>query len=140
MILRRLQGKLRIDIYTISKEFFCFCRSTSDCHIVVDNSNLFIGAQSGQGANGQQDYNIRINVPKLVNVIETDKKIRSIKTRIVGGSIPPRNARVWTEWERCHYQCLLGERGFSNKVRYDTCLSFIKLNRERNFIELTDVL
>jgi hypothetical protein len=96
--------------------FLC-CRSLSNIHIVVDNSNLFIGAQLGQGKNREQDTSIRINVANLVKIIEKDKRIRNIKTRLVGGSIPPRNARVWTEWEKCNYRCLLGERSISNKVR-----------------------
>jgi hypothetical protein len=82
----------------------------------VDNSNLFIGAQLGQGKNGQQDSSVRINVTDLVKIIEKDKKIRNIKTRIVGGSFPPENARVWAEWEKSDYTCLLGDRSFRNKV------------------------
>jgi hypothetical protein len=95
--------------------FPCF-RSSSNIHIVVDNSNIFIGAQLGQGKNGKQDASIRINVANLVQIIEKDKIKRNIRTRIVGGSIPPRNARAWTEWEKCNYTCLLGERSISNKV------------------------
>ncbi len=95
---------------------FSSSRSLSYIHIFVDNSNLFIGSQLGQGKNGQQNASTRINIANLVKIIEKDKRIRSIKTRIVGGSTPPRNARVWTEWEKCNYTCLLGERSFSNKV------------------------
>ncbi|CAF1470161.1 unnamed protein product, partial [Adineta steineri] len=90
-------------------------RVPSDIHIVVDNSNLFIGAQLGQGIDGQQDAAIRINVANLANIIEKDKKKLNIKTRIVGGSIPPRKARAWTEWEKCNYACLLGDRSMNNK-------------------------
>ncbi|CAF1185187.1 unnamed protein product [Adineta steineri] len=90
-------------------------RVPSDIHIVVDNSNLFIGAQLGQGIDGQQDAAIRINVANLANIIEKDKKKLNIKTRIVGGSIPPRKARAWTEWEKCNYKCLLGDRSMNNK-------------------------
>jgi hypothetical protein len=93
-----------------------FCRSLSNIHIVVDNSNLFIGSQLGQGKHGKQDASTRINVANLVKIIEKDKRKRNIRTRIVGGSIPPRNSRVWTEWEKCSYTCLLGERSFTNKV------------------------
>jgi hypothetical protein len=93
-----------------------FFRLSSNIHIVVDNSNLFIGAQLGQGENGRQNASIRINVANLVKVIEENKQMENIKTRIVGGSIPPRNARVWTEWEKCNYKCLLGGRTNDNKV------------------------
>lgn len=82
----------------------------------MDNSNLFIGAQVGQGKNGRQDAAIRIHVKNLVGVIYQGKLISNIKTRIVGGSIPPRNARVWKEWESCRYDCLLGERTANKKV------------------------
>jgi hypothetical protein len=95
---------------------FFFCRSLTKIHIVVDNSNLYIGAQAGQGQNGKQDFSIRINVANLVKIIEKNKKATDIKTRIVGGSIPPRGAKVWTEWEKCNYNCLLGERSANNKV------------------------
>ncbi len=52
----------------------------------------------------------------LVKIIEKNKNTENIKTRIVGGSIPPRGAKVWTEWEKCNYNCLLGERSANNKV------------------------
>ncbi len=52
----------------------------------------------------------------LVKIIEKNKNTENIKTRIVGGSIPPRGAKVWTEWEKCNYICLLGERTANNKV------------------------
>jgi len=93
-----------------------FFRLSFNIHIVVDNSNLFIGAQLGQGENGRQNASIRINVANLVKVIEENKQMRNIKTRIVGGSIPPRGAKVWTEWENCNYNCFLGERTANNKV------------------------
>ena len=93
-----------------------FRRSSSDIHVVVDNSNLFIGAQMGQGENRRQDVSVRIHVKNLVDVVYQDKILSNIKTRIVGGSIPPRNARVWKEWESCGYICLLGERTANKKV------------------------
>ncbi|CAF1590447.1 unnamed protein product, partial [Adineta steineri] len=89
--------------------------SKYNIHIVVDNSNLFIGAQVGQGEDGKLNAAIRISIANLVNVIEENIEVDNIKTRIVGGSVPSRNARVWAEWERCGYECLLGERSISNK-------------------------
>ncbi|CAF3950174.1 unnamed protein product [Rotaria magnacalcarata] len=71
-------------------------RSACEIHIVVDNSNLFIGSQNGQGINRQQDTS-------------------DIKTRLVGGSTPPRTSRIWNEWEKCNYTCLLGDRSILNK-------------------------
>ncbi|CAF4027515.1 unnamed protein product [Rotaria sordida] len=92
-----------------------FSKLSYNIHIVVDNSNLFIGAQLGQGINGQQDAAIRINVGNLVQIIEENKNLQDIKTRIVGGSTPPRTSRVWDEWEKCNYKCLLGDRSMFNK-------------------------
>ncbi|CAF1388249.1 unnamed protein product [Adineta steineri] len=89
--------------------------SKSNIHIVVDNSNLFISAQLGQGKNGEQDPSIRVKVADVVAVIEENTKVDNIKTRIVGGSIPIPNERVWAEWKKCQYECLLGERSISNK-------------------------
>lgn len=80
-------------------------------HIIVDNSNVFIGAQNNNAA-------VRVNVKKLAAVIEDRKLSSAIKTRIVGGSTPPKGARVWKEWEACRYTCYLGERSFSNKVSF----------------------
>ncbi|CAF3943457.1 unnamed protein product [Rotaria sordida] len=88
----------------------------SDIHIVVDNSNLFIGTQHGQNANGQQDAAIRINVENFVKIIEDNRDLQNTKTRIVGGSTPPRTARVWSEFEKCNYTRLLGDRSMCNKV------------------------
>lgn len=93
--------------------------TSTDIHIVVDNSNIFIGAQHVLNKKtGVTEINpaVRLNVEKLVDLIERKKTSRNIRTRIVGGSEPPRNARVWKEWENCGYRVLLGERTFSNKV------------------------
>ncbi|CAF4623866.1 unnamed protein product, partial [Rotaria socialis] len=90
-------------------------RSAGEIHIVVDNSNLFIGSQNGQGINQQQDTSVRINVGNLVAIIEQDKNSKDIKTRLVGGSTPPRTSRVWNEWEKCNYTCLLGDRSILNR-------------------------
>ncbi|CAF0987118.1 unnamed protein product [Adineta ricciae] len=77
--------------------------TSTDVHIVVDNSNIFI---------------VRLNVDKLADLIESKKISRHIQTRIVGGSEPPKNARVWKEWENRGYTVLLGERTFSNKEEF----------------------
>ncbi|CAF4157267.1 unnamed protein product, partial [Adineta steineri] len=89
--------------------------SKSNIHIVVDNSNLFIGAQVGQGEDGKHDPSVRVKVADVVAVIEENTKVDNIKTRIVGGSISPPNERVWAEWKKCQYECLLGERSIRNK-------------------------
>ncbi|CAF3720422.1 unnamed protein product [Rotaria sordida] len=73
-----------------------------------DNSNVFIGAQNNNAA-------VRLNIKKLVKVIEKGKSSNDIKTRIVGGSTPPKGVRAWQEWEACGYTCFLGERSASDK-------------------------
>ncbi|CAF3622243.1 unnamed protein product, partial [Rotaria sordida] len=72
------------------------------------NSNVFIGAQNNNAA-------VRLNIKKLVKVIEKGKSSNDIKTRIVGGSTPPKGVRAWQEWEACGYTCFLGERSASDK-------------------------
>lgn len=84
----------------------------------MDNSNVFIGAQLGQGVDGTQDLGIRIIVRELVKVLEQTRNGREIKTRIVSGSTPPATGRVWTEWRNCHYTVHLGNRDAQNRVRY----------------------
>ncbi|CAF1565821.1 unnamed protein product, partial [Didymodactylos carnosus] len=96
----------------------------SDVHIIVDNSNVFIAAQhlfsistskNGLPSQSQQDAGIRINIGNLVTVIEQGRRPSDIRTRLVGGSTPPKTARVWTEWETCGYRCLLGDRSHHDK-------------------------
>ena len=91
-------------------------RPSGRVHVIVDNSNLFIGAQLGQGERGKQDVSVRVNVGKVVQIIERGIHPDAIKTRFVGGSGPSREARVWREWEKCHYRCVLGERSANNEV------------------------
>ncbi|CAF1332198.1 unnamed protein product [Adineta steineri] len=106
-------------------------RSTSNIHIVVDNSNVFIGAQLKQGENGRQDASVRVKVADIVNVIEKNITEENIKTRIVGGSTPLPNERVWAEWKKCQYECLLGERSISNK---EVCLDDMLHSKIQNLI------
>ncbi|CAF1269618.1 unnamed protein product [Adineta ricciae] len=79
--------------------------TSTDVHIVVDNSNIFIVCSA---------YSQR----KDRYLIENKKRSRNIQTRIVGGSEPPKNARVWKEWENRGYTVLLGERTSSNKEEF----------------------
>lgn len=85
----------------------------------MDNSNIFIGAQNEWNkTSNKMDKNpaVRLNVDKLADVIERKRTSADLRTRIVGGSEPPRNARVWQEWTNRGYRVLLGERSASNKV------------------------
>ncbi|UJR29417.1 hypothetical protein I4U23_010629 [Adineta vaga] len=92
--------------------------TSTDVHIVVDNSNIFIGSQYELNKKtGKMETNpaVRLNVEKLVNLVEDREISRDIRTRLVGGSEPPRNARVWKEWENCNYKVVLGDRSAANK-------------------------
>ncbi|CAM4929548.1 unnamed protein product [Rotaria socialis] len=84
--------------------------------IFIDNSNVLIGAESIYNKNTgltEKDPAIRVNVKKLAKVLEDDKLGTDIKSRTVGGSIQPKNAGVWKEWESCGYKCIVGERSES---------------------------
>ncbi|CAF5038150.1 unnamed protein product, partial [Rotaria sp. Silwood1] len=74
-------------------------------HIFIDNSNVFIGSQNTYNKDtrlSQTNPAIRVNVKYLARVLEADKLQIDIKTRIVVGSTPPpKDARVWQEWESC---------------------------------------
>ena len=77
------------------------------CFIFVDSSNIFIGAQRS-AATGRQDYNIRLNIPKLVEVMECGRRVEE---RLVGGSEgnSPMDG-VWRAWEDCNYNLAISKR------------------------------
>ncbi|CAF1550094.1 unnamed protein product, partial [Rotaria sp. Silwood1] len=92
-----------------------------DYHIVIDNSNVFIGSQKIHNKETgliQINPAIRVNVKNLARVLEANKLQIYIKTRMVGGSKPPKNARVWDEWESCGYTCILGDRSAQDKEQF----------------------
>ncbi|CAF0809190.1 unnamed protein product [Adineta steineri] len=90
-----------------------------DYHIVIDNSNVFLGAQTIRNEKtGVPHMNlaIRVDVNNLAKVLEGDKVSINVRTRVVGGSKPPEKALCWTKWESCGYKCILGDRSMKNKV------------------------
>lgn len=92
---------------------------------------MFIGAQNIRNEEtGLTQINpaIRVKVKKLAKVLEADKLQIDIKTRIVGGSIPPENARVWDEWKSRQYKCILGERTADGSVSRILNNDHIKMN------------
>ncbi|CAF1313902.1 unnamed protein product [Didymodactylos carnosus] len=66
-------------------------------------------------AKTKKDNSIRVNVGKLIKVIENGRLDSDIKTKIVGGSTPPPTSRVWEEWKNYGYKCILGARSWENK-------------------------
>ncbi|UJR06932.1 hypothetical protein I4U23_011221 [Adineta vaga] len=90
----------------------------TDYYIIVDNSNVFIGAQTiydKETKSYKINPAIRVNNAKLANELERGKVKIDIKTRLVGGSEPPKTPRVWEEWESCGYTCKIGERSITGK-------------------------
>ena len=82
---------------------------------------MFIGSQNTyNNVTEKVEINkaIRVNVNKLAKILEANKLQIDIKTRLVGGSTPPRNARVWTEWNLCGYKCVLGDRSAGGRVSH----------------------
>ncbi|CAF0740428.1 unnamed protein product [Adineta steineri] len=89
-----------------------------DYHIVIDNSNVFLGAQTIRNEKTgvpQMNLAIRVDVNNLAKVLEGDKVSINVRTRVVGGSKPPEKALCWTKWESCGYKCILGDRSMKNK-------------------------
>jgi hypothetical protein len=81
---------------------------------------VFIGSQNQYNqeiGRGQGNRAIRLNVKKLTS---------DIITRLVGGSTPPKNARVWKEWESCGYKCALGDRSAQNRVSHILAIIILK--------------
>lgn len=80
-------------------------------HFVVDNSNIIIGAKIIPET-GQINQAVRVNITKLVEVIQQEKLEIEMKTRIVAGSYPigSDNTRLETEWTSCKYRCMFTER------------------------------
>jgi hypothetical protein len=100
-------------------------------HCIIDNSNVFIGSQNIRNQKTQliqTNPAIRVNVKNLAKVLEAGKLQTDIKTRIVGGSIPPENARVWKEWESCGYKCILGDRSAKGQVSRMLDNDHVKMN------------
>ncbi len=59
---------------------------------------------------------IRVIVKNLVKVLERNKLETEIKKRVVGGSTPTGNPRVWEEWKSCRYECVVGDRPANSRV------------------------
>ncbi|CAF1147778.1 unnamed protein product [Rotaria sordida] len=90
-----------------------------DYHIVIDNSNVFLGSQKiydDDTGSTKKNPAIRVIIKNLAKILETDRLQIEIRTRIVGGSNLSEEARVWEEWKSCGYKCILGARLANNKV------------------------
>lgn len=85
-------------------------------HVVVDNSNVFLGAQH---VGSRRDPRVRVRVEALAAFLERG---RPVQTRVVCGSRPPSTAVVWSRWERSRYVVRLGLRDRGKEVFVDDAL------------------
>jgi hypothetical protein len=75
-------------------------------HIIVDSSNIFIGAQTRPG---NLDSKIYLDTPKLANLLIRNRTIQG--TRVIAGSVPTARNPAWQHWEYagfrikiCHFE------------------------------------
>jgi hypothetical protein len=78
-------------------------------HVFVDNSNIFIGAQSFALPASTMDFTVRLSAVHLANLL--DKGAHGANgvasdggCRIVAGSKPPSKNGVWMAWDRVGYR------------------------------------
>jgi hypothetical protein len=78
-------------------------------HVFVDNSNIFIGAQSFALPASTMDFTVRLIPEHLANLL--DKGAHGAHgvasdggCRIVAGSKPPAKNCVWMVWDRVGYR------------------------------------
>jgi len=78
-------------------------------HVFVDNSNIFIGAQSFAMPARTMDFTVRLNAVYLASLL--DKGAHGAHgvasdggCRIVAGSKPPAKNGVWMAWDRVGYR------------------------------------
>jgi len=70
-------------------------------HLFIDNSNIYISSLSAFSRTGEQDRNVRMNIPAFVELLESDN---SIGTRVVAGSHNSgKRHPVWDEYEKLGY-------------------------------------
>lgn len=71
-------------------------------YVLVDNSNVFIGAQNRNREGLGQDYLVRVNADALSDLLNGGPQ-RLPGTRIVAGSKPPSTNDIWQRWESAGY-------------------------------------
>ena len=78
-------------------------------HVFVDNSNIFLGAQSFALPAGTMDFTVRLNAVHLAKLL--DKGAHGANgvasdggCRIVTGSKPPSKNGVWMAWDKAGYR------------------------------------
>jgi len=90
-------------------------------HIFVDNSNIWAGACAWAKTKWGNEARCRINIdppadktheslPFLLARGGPNRPNRIVQTRIVTGSKPPSNAKIWSDWKNVSYAVKLGIR------------------------------
>jgi len=91
--------------------------------VIVDNSNVFIGAQQYNSANEpgfQQDFSVRLDIPALTRLIE---KGRATFARVVAGSFVFEASGYWKVWADMGYRVNAFNRNVGSKeFGVDECL------------------
>jgi hypothetical protein len=78
-------------------------------HVFVDNSNIFIGAQSFAMPARTMDFTVRLNAVYLASLLDKGAQgAHGVASdggcRIVAGSKPPAKNGVWMAWDRVGYR------------------------------------
>jgi hypothetical protein len=74
-------------------------------HILIDNSNLFIGAQAYGRTKETMDRTVRIHAGVVAQILIKDPaKVLHNSKLLVAGSKPPANNSIWTHWEEANFK------------------------------------
>lgn len=87
--------------------------------VFIDNSNVFLGAQQKEG--GDIDYQTRVSVQGLCAVVQQGRRMQPTRVmagrqvvrggvKLVVGSTPPKNERVWQSYRDEGYEVMLHGR------------------------------
>ena len=85
-------------------------------HVLVDNSNVFGGAQ--QIDNGRRDHSVRVDIARLARLLEDG---RPAATRVVCGSVPSGGgsseglSSLWECWRSAGYHVRVAPRDAGNR-------------------------
>ncbi|XP_028392902.1 uncharacterized protein LOC114517404 [Dendronephthya gigantea] len=93
-------------------------KHSNDLVIVVDNSNVFIGAQECAVRHNpnERKRNIRVKIQQLVKVFQRE---RMVSRAFVQGSSPPMTEQVWQVYRRLGYCVDVEDRRGKDEQRVD---------------------
>jgi len=102
-----------------------FAEPDPPVHVFIDNNNIHWGIQTLIPTASAGDYQYHpgqrctINIEGLTSLVENG---RSIQTRAVAGSCPPRTSKIWTAYESCGYETFISARIPNNVPNTDEML------------------